>query len=73
MRGTSGSASTWKTELACRIVEHPVGGVDREGLRLAQVDQADDVVDVAVGQHRGLDGAVAQAALRVGVELRRLR
>ena len=44
----------------------PLRAVDGKGLSLAQVDEAGDVVDVAVGEDDGLDGAVAMAALGVG-------
>jgi hypothetical protein len=39
-------------------------------LSLAEVNKPDDVVDVAVSQHGGLDGAMAVAVLGIGPQLR---
>jgi len=51
---------------------HAVRAVDREWLGLAQVDEAGDVVDVRIGDDDGLDRRIAQRAVLVGMEFRRL-
>src|SRR3546814_16600529 len=45
--------------------QHAPGGVDRQGMALAQAEQAGHVVDVAVGQHHGMDRAVPHALARM--------
>ena len=54
-----------KHGVRCQHVQNPAGAVEIERLRLAQVEQARNVVDVGVRENHRLDGTVAQSVRRV--------
>ena len=71
MRETTSGGENAEDRIGLDDVEHARCGIDGERLGLAQIDEARDVVDVAVGQHDGLDRACAKAAVAGGERGRR--